>query len=98
MMSPIVPNPACRPGRRVQQRWRGRATCSCSAGTARSVERRADSAVLAELIGAERERLFLSGEPYNVPIRGHMTGGEHCDLAMDSGGMNEADFERFILE
>ncbi|WP_082643475.1 DNA methyltransferase [Methylobacterium sp. GXS13] len=56
-----------------------------------------DSAVLAKLMGAERARLILTDEPYNVPIRGHVTGGEHREFAMASGEMTEVEFETFNL-
>jgi DNA modification methylase len=57
-----------------------------------------DPAVLAKLMGAERARLLLTDEPYNVPIRGHVTGGDHREFAMASGEMTGAEFQTFNLE
>jgi hypothetical protein len=49
-------------------------------------------------MGAERARLLLTDEPYNVPIRGHVTSGNHGEFAMASGEMTEAEFRTFNLE
>lgn len=57
-----------------------------------------DPAVLTALMGAERARLLLTDEPYNVPIRGHVTGGDHREFAMASGEMSEAEFRTFNLD
>ncbi|MCJ2087489.1 site-specific DNA-methyltransferase [Methylobacterium sp. E-005] len=57
-----------------------------------------DPAVLAKLMGAEHARLLLTDEPYNVPIRGHVTGGEHREFAMASGEMTVAEFQTFNLD
>ncbi|WP_267361544.1 MULTISPECIES: DNA methyltransferase [unclassified Methylobacterium] len=57
-----------------------------------------DPAVLAKLMGEEGARLLLTDEPYNVPIRGHVTGGEHREFAMASGEMTEAEFQTFNLD
>ncbi len=54
-----------------------------------------DSTVLASLMGTERARLLLTDEPYNVPIGGHVTGGDHREFAMASGEMSEAEFLSF---
>ncbi|HYF55743.1 MAG TPA: DNA methyltransferase, partial [Salinarimonas sp.] len=54
-----------------------------------------DPAVWARLMGEERARLVLTDEPYNVPIRGHVTGGAHREFAMASSEMSEAEFEAF---
>lgn len=54
-----------------------------------------DPAVLAKLMGAERARLLLTDEPYNVRIGGHVTGGDHREFAMASGEMSEAEFLAF---
>jgi DNA modification methylase len=57
-----------------------------------------DPAVLAKLMGAERARLLLTDEPYNKPIRGHITSGDHREFAMASGEMTEMEFRTFNLE
>jgi len=40
-------------------------------------------------------RLLLTDEPYNVPIAGHVTGGQHREFAMASGEMTDAEFLAF---
>ena len=40
-------------------------------------------------------RLILTDEPYNVPIAGHVTGGQHREFAMASGEMTDAEFLAF---
>src|SRR3984957_16274975 len=40
-------------------------------------------------------RLILTDEPYNVPISGHVTGGQHREFAMASGEMSDAEFLAF---
>jgi DNA modification methylase len=40
-------------------------------------------------------RLVLTDEPYNVPIAGHVTGGQHREFAMASGEMTDAEFLAF---
>ena len=40
-------------------------------------------------------RLVLTDEPYNVPIAGHVTGGDHREFAMASGEMTDAEFLAF---
>ncbi len=40
-------------------------------------------------------RLVLTDEPYNVPIAGHVTGGNHREFAMASGEMTDAEFLAF---
>ena len=42
-------------------------------------------------------RLVLTDEPYNVPIRGHVTGGPHREFAMASGEMSASEFFAFNL-
>lgn len=54
-----------------------------------------DPKILAALMGEERARLILTDEPYNVPIQGHATGGDHREFAMASGEMSEAEFLAF---
>jgi DNA modification methylase len=39
--------------------------------------------------------LILTDEPYNVPISGHVTGGQHREFAMASGEMSDAEFLAF---
>ena len=40
-------------------------------------------------------RLILTDEPYNVPIAGHVTKGEHPEFVMASGEMSDAEFLAF---
>ncbi len=42
-------------------------------------------------------RLVLTDEPYNVRIRGNVTGGTHREFAMASGEMSAAEFLAFNL-
>jgi len=42
-------------------------------------------------------RLLLTDEPYNVPIAGHVTGGNHREFAMASGEMSDEEFLKFNL-
>jgi DNA modification methylase len=46
-------------------------------------------------MGTAQARLLLTDEPYNVPIGGHVTGGDHREFAMASGEMSEAEFLTF---
>jgi DNA modification methylase len=45
--------------------------------------------------GDSPARLVLTDEPYNVPIAGHVTGGQHREFAMASGEMTDAEFLAF---
>jgi DNA modification methylase len=55
-----------------------------------------DPEVLRLLTGGEPEaQLILTDEPYNVPIAGHATGGQHREFAMASGEMTDAEFLAF---
>jgi DNA modification methylase len=57
-----------------------------------------DPAVLAILMqGDDPARLIFTDEPYNVPIRGNVTGGAHREFAMASGEMTKAQFLNFNL-
>lgn len=46
---------------------------------------------------APRAGCAPTDEPYIVPIRGHVTGGDHRESAMASGEMTEAAFATFKL-
>jgi DNA modification methylase len=49
--------------------------------------------VLARLTdGDPPARLVLTDEPFNVPIAGHVSGGDHREFAMVSGEMTDAEF------
>jgi DNA modification methylase len=54
-----------------------------------------DPAVVAALMREEQARLLFTDEPYNVPIAGHVTKGEHREFAMASGEMTEEQFLAF---
>ena len=50
---------------------------------------------LSRLLGDSVARLVLTDVPYNVPIKGNVTGGNHREFAMASGEMSEVEFEKF---
>jgi DNA modification methylase len=54
-----------------------------------------DPIVLATLMGDNRARLLLTDEPYNVPIAGNVTRGDHREFAMASGEMSHEQFQIF---
>jgi DNA modification methylase len=55
-----------------------------------------DPEVLSRLMAGDLPaRLVLTDEPYNVPIVGHVTGGDHREFAMASGEMSHAEFLAF---
>jgi hypothetical protein len=55
-----------------------------------------DPETLRHVIGGDSTtRLILTDEPYNVPIAGHVTGGQHREFAMASGEMTDAEFLAF---
>jgi DNA modification methylase len=45
--------------------------------------------------GDPAARFVLTDEPYNVPIAGHVSGGNHREFAMASGEMTDAEFLAF---
>ena len=58
-----------------------------------------DPAVYRSLFdGDAPARLVLTDEPYNVKIKGNVTGGAHCEFAMASGEMSDAEFLAFNVE
>jgi len=59
-----------------------------------------DKKLLAELMN-ENARLILSDPPFNVPIKGHVSGlGKkvHAEFAMASGEMTDMEFEAFLRQ
>jgi DNA modification methylase len=55
-----------------------------------------DPAVLGLLMNADNAaRLVLTDEPYNVPIAGHVSGGNHREFTMASGEMTDPEFLAF---
>jgi DNA modification methylase len=55
-----------------------------------------DAAVYRSLLeGDPKPRLVLTDEPYNVKIKGNVTGGAHREFAMASGEMSDAEFLAF---
>lgn len=54
-----------------------------------------DPDVYAKLLEAQHARLIFTDEPYNVPIGGHVTKGDHREFVMASGEMSEAEFAAF---
>ena len=57
-----------------------------------------DPAVIKDLMGEVSEgsvRMVLTDEPYNVPIVGHVTAGDHREFAMASGEMTDFEFQDF---
>jgi DNA modification methylase len=49
----------------------------------------------AALMQGETARLVFTDQPYNVPISGHVTKGDHREFAMASGEMTEEQFLAF---
>ena len=54
-----------------------------------------DPALLARLMASAEARLVLTDVPYNVPIKGHVSGGNHREFAMASGEMSSDEFLAF---
>ena len=54
-----------------------------------------DADLLERLMAGEEARLVLTDVPYNVPIRGHVTGSGHREFAMASGEMSPAEYLAF---
>jgi DNA modification methylase len=60
-----------------------------------------DSSVLSRLMqapeseAAREARLVFTDQPYNVPIKGHVTGGAHREFVMASGEMTPEEFLAF---
>lgn len=54
-----------------------------------------DAGIYRALFGEEMARLVLTDEPYNVPIGGHVTKGNHREFAMAGGEMSDAQFSAF---
>lgn len=50
------------------------------------------------LMGEARARLCLTDMPFNVPIRGHVTGKAHAEFAMASGEMSAQEYAGFIRQ
>lgn len=58
-----------------------------------------DHASYVRLMGRERARLVITDPPYNVPIRGHVSGlgkVRHREFVQGSGELSEAAFVRFL--
>lgn len=51
--------------------------------------------VYSALMGSEQARLVLTDEPYNVPISGHVSSGDHREFEMAAGEMSPEEFENF---
>ena len=54
-----------------------------------------DPQVYRLLFGSERARLIFTDQPYNVPIAGHVTKGDHREFEMASGEMSDEEFLAF---
>jgi len=54
-----------------------------------------DAGLLERLMAGEEARLVLTDVPYNVPIRGHVTGSGHREFAMASGEMSRTEYLTF---
>ena len=51
------------------------------------------------VLGEEKAQMVFIDPPYNVPIEGHVSGlgkAHHCEFAMASGEMDEAEFTGFL--
>jgi DNA modification methylase len=55
-----------------------------------------DTGLYDSLVGRAPVRLVLTDPPYNVPIKGHVTSGQHAEFAMAAGEMSPAEFEAFL--
>ena len=57
-----------------------------------------DEELRQQLFGEEQAAACVTDPPYNVPIRGHVSGtGKHSEFAMASGEMSEPEFEAFLI-
>jgi len=54
-----------------------------------------DPAIVSRLMQGRVARLILTDEPFNVPISGHVTGGDHREFVMASGEMTDDQFLEF---
>lgn len=54
-----------------------------------------DPDLLRALMAGTKARLVLTDVPYNVPIRGHVSSGDHHEFAMASGEMSQDEFRAF---
>ena len=54
-----------------------------------------DPTVYRALCGDELARFVLTDQPYNVPIGGHVTKGDHREFAMAAGEMSDEEFSAF---
>src|SRR5258705_13643671 len=57
-----------------------------------------DPRTLEILMADDEARLLLTDEPYNVPIAGHVTSGEHREFKMASGEMSDDEFRGFNVD
>jgi len=48
------------------------------------------------LLGSELAQMVITDAPFNVPIKGHVTSGNHREFAMASGEMTQAEFTAFL--
>jgi DNA modification methylase len=81
---PLVPA-VCQPGDVFELDQRHRVVC----GDATKPE------TYVSLMDDELARLVLTDEPYNVPVVGHVTKGEHREFVMASGEMSLTEFQSF---
>jgi DNA modification methylase len=86
---PIEPDPSATPISKVGDIFQlGPHRIACGDAT--------DPEILHRLMGeGEMARLVLTDEPYNVPIVGNVTKGQHREFAMASGEMSEDQFLTF---
>lgn len=54
-----------------------------------------DPAVLGAIMSTDQAQLILTDEPFNVPVRNHVTKGAYREFAMASGEMSDAEFGVF---
>jgi DNA modification methylase len=54
-----------------------------------------DANVYSVLMTLELAQLVFTDIPYNVPVAGHVTSGDHREFAMASGEMSQPEFEGF---
>lgn len=56
-----------------------------------------DKALVTAILGCRLVKLLLTDPPYNVRIRGHVSGGNHREFPMASGEMSDREFALFLM-
>jgi len=56
-----------------------------------------DKALITAILGCRLVKLLLTDPPYNVRIKGNVSGGNHREFPMASGEMTDSEFAAFLL-